>query len=160
MSTDSAASLHPLAPHHLPSFISDASGADPMMTNVGIFVVVMVFLLTTFFLHLHSLPERLAHKVGANQLQIIGVLALIALFTHNNIYWVAALLLALIQVPDYQTPLERIADALDRFRPNAAPQPAAAAEASPSPVEVETTAVPTAPETPAEKPASNKDAEA
>lgn len=120
MSSESAASLHPLAPHHLPSFISDGTGGDPMMTNVAIFVAVMVFIITTFFLHLHSLPEKLAHKVGANQLQMVGVLALIALFTHNNIYWVAALLLALVQIPDYETPLQRIADALDRLK--AAPQ--------------------------------------
>ncbi|MFY0618127.1 hypothetical protein [Shimia sp.] len=118
MSTDSEAiSLHPLAPHHLPSFISDATGYDPMMTNVGIFAVVMVFLLVTFFLHLHSLPEKLAHQVGANQLQIVGVLALIALFTHNNLYWVAALLIALVQIPDYETPLGRIAAALEAFKP-------------------------------------------
>ena len=95
MTTDSAAGLHPLAPSHLPSFISDASGADPMMTNVAIFVVVVVFLAVTFFLHLHSLPEKLAHQVGANQLQIVGVLALIALFSHNNLYWVAALMIAI-----------------------------------------------------------------
>ncbi|WP_422050104.1 hypothetical protein [Shimia sp.] len=138
MSTESAGTLHPLAPHHLPSFISDATGADPMMTNVAIFAVVMVFLLTTFFLHLHSLPEQLAHKVGANQLQIVGVLALIALFTHNNIYWVAALLLALIQIPDYETPLGRIADALDRLKSPEPPQAvaqSAAAEATPAPTQ-------------------------
>lgn len=116
MSTDSAAGLHPLAPSHLPSFISDAAGADPMMTNVGIFVVVVVFLAVTFFLHLHSLPEKLAHQVGANQLQIVGVLALIALFTHNNLYWVAALMIALIQIPDYETPLGRIAAALEALK--------------------------------------------
>lgn len=116
MSTDSAAGLHPLAPPHLPSFISDAAGADPMMTNVAIFVVVVVFLAVTFFLHLHSLPEKLAHQVGANQLQIVGVLALIALFTHNNLYWVAALMIALIQIPDYETPLGRIAAALEALK--------------------------------------------
>ncbi len=116
MSTESAAGLHPLAPSHLPSFISDAAGADPMMTNVGIFVVVVVFLAVTFFLHLHSLPEKLAHQVGANQLQIVGVLALIALFTHNNLYWVAALMIALIQIPDYETPLGRIAAALEALK--------------------------------------------
>jgi hypothetical protein len=87
-----------------------------MMTNVAIFVVVVVFLAVTFFLHLHSLPEKLAHQVGANQLQIVGVLALIALFSHNNLYWVAALMIALIQIPDYETPLGRIAAALEALK--------------------------------------------
>lgn len=122
MSTETAVAPHPLAPHHLPSFISDATGYDPMLTNVGIFAIVMVFLLLTFFLHLHSLPEKLAHELGTNQLQIVGVLALIALFTHNNLYWVAALLLALIQFPDYQTPLQRIADTLEKIREQPARQ--------------------------------------
>ncbi len=147
MSSEAAATLHPLAPHHLPSFISDGTGGDPMMTNVAIFVAVMVFIITTFFLHLHSLPEKLAHKVGANQLQMVGVLALIALFTHNNLYWVAALLLALVQIPDYETPLQRIADALDRLK--AAPQPTAEPVAEAPAAEIEAPA-----------PASTKEGEA
>ena len=152
-STLSAGTLHPLAPHHLPSFISDATGADPMMTNVAIFVAVMVFLITTFFLHLHSLPEKLAHQVGANQLQMVGILALIALFTHNNIYWVAALLLALVQIPDYETPLRRIADALDSFKSAPSQAPAALATAAATSAELPASEdVPTMP--------SSKDAEA
>ncbi|WP_299419970.1 hypothetical protein [uncultured Shimia sp.] len=152
MSTDSAAGFHPLAPSHLPSFISDAAGADPMMTNVGIFVVVVVFLAVTFFLHLHSLPEKLAHQVGANQLQIVGVLALIALFTHNNLYWVAALMIALIQIPDYETPLGRIAAALEALKQ---PSPDRA-----SPTSTKESALLTTETSEQEAPAPTKEAEA
>ncbi len=113
MSTDIVTTVHPMAPHHLPSFLPDAAGHDAMMNHMIIFVIVLVFALVTGFLLLHSLPEKLAHKVGATQLQIVGILGLLALFTHNNLYWVAALLLAVIQVPDYLTPLQRIADALE-----------------------------------------------
>lgn len=124
MSDTPAPTLHPLAPEHLPGFLPDAAGHDPIMVHMILFVAVMIFLLVTAFLHLHSLPEKLAHKVGATQLQIVGILGLIALFTHNNLYWVAALLLAVVQIPDYETPLLRIADALDRQKsPEPAPQP-------------------------------------
>ncbi|MDO6522264.1 hypothetical protein Q4578_11745 [Shimia thalassica] len=124
MSDTPAPTLHPLAPEHLPGFLPDATGHDPIMVHMIFFVAVMIFLLVTAFLHLHSLPEKLAHKVGATQLQIVGILGLIALFTHNNLYWVAALLLAVVQIPDYETPLLRIADALDRQKsPEPAPQP-------------------------------------
>lgn len=148
MSTETTAALHPMAPHHLPSFISDASGYDPMLTNVGIFALIMVFLVVTFFLHLHSLPEKLAHEVGANQLQIVGVLALIALFTHNNLYWVAALLLALIRFPDFQSPLERMASALERLVPQTT-RASDMTEPQLSNAHADTTAEPSAPSAPA-----------
>jgi hypothetical protein len=43
------------------------------------------------------------------------VLALLALFTHNNIFWVAALLLALVRLPDIATPLVAMADSLAKL---------------------------------------------
>jgi hypothetical protein len=36
-------------------------------------------------------------------------LALIAMFTHMHIFWIAGLLLAMIDFPDLATPLKRIA---------------------------------------------------
>ena len=38
----------------------------------------------------------------------IAVLAILALFTHNNIFWVGALLLAVVRLPDFITPLNSI----------------------------------------------------
>ena len=40
------------------------------------------------------------------------VLAVLALFTHNHLFWVAALVLALIKIPDFITPLNSIASSL------------------------------------------------
>jgi hypothetical protein len=45
---------------------------------------------------LHSIPERLAHGSSKVQFQLVAVMSLLALFTHNNAFWVAALLLALV----------------------------------------------------------------
>jgi multisubunit Na+/H+ antiporter MnhF subunit len=104
-----------MAPHHLPSFIPAADGSDPMFTNMAIFLVVMVLVLGNYYLKLHALPERLAHGKNHFQTQAITVLALLALFTHNNVFWVGALLLAVVRFPDFQTPLDSIAGSLRRI---------------------------------------------
>ena len=107
--------VHELAPHHLPIFIPSIDGSDPLMTVMLTALILGVVLLGTFYLHLHSLPERLAHKHGRMQFELVAVLGLLALFTHNNIFWVAALLLAFIQLPDFATPIGTIADSLNRI---------------------------------------------
>jgi len=107
--------MHELAPHHLPFFIPKADGSDQMMLTVLIALIVIVLLLGTFYLYLHSLPERLAHKHGRIQFELVAVLGLLALFTHNQIFWVAALVLAFIQLPDFMSPLETIANSASRI---------------------------------------------
>jgi hypothetical protein len=67
------------------------------------------------FLHLHSLPERLAHRGHKLQFQVVAVLGLLALFTHIHLFWVAALLLALVDIPDIGGHLRRIAGAAERM---------------------------------------------
>ena len=51
------------------------------------------------YFRLHALPERFAHKKV--QFEIVCVLALLAMFTHMHIFWIAGLLLALIDFPDF-----------------------------------------------------------
>ena len=67
------------------------------------------------FLRLHTLPERMAHKSHKLQFEIVAVLGLISLFTHMHIFWVAGLLLALIDLPDFGTPLSRIAGSAEKI---------------------------------------------
>ena len=43
------------------------------------------------------------------------MLGLISLFTHMHIFWVAGLLLALIDLPDFGTPMRSIADSVGRI---------------------------------------------
>ena len=107
--------MHELAPHHLPFFIPKADGSDQMMVTVLIALIVIILLLGTFYLYLHSLPERLAHKHGRIQFELVAVLGLLALFTHNQIFWVAALVLAFVQLPDFTTPLDTIASSANRI---------------------------------------------
>lgn len=107
--------LHPAAPHHLPKFIPGADGSDPLFTFVVVTVVLLVMAIGIFYLKLHSLPERMAHRQNSTQMQLIAVLAVLALFTHNNAFWVLALLLAVVRVPDFSTPLNSIAASLEKL---------------------------------------------
>jgi hypothetical protein len=67
------------------------------------------------FFRLHSLPERIAHRGHKIQFEIVAVLCLIALFTHIHLFWVAALLLALIDIPDFGGSLGRIAGSVEKM---------------------------------------------
>ncbi|MGY4155280.1 hypothetical protein ACVINW_001122 [Bradyrhizobium sp. USDA 4461] len=121
--------MHPLAPHHLPFFMPGADGSDTLTVVMGIFLVGTVLWVGTLYWKLHSLPERMAHKSQKLQFEIVGVLGLISLFTHMHIFWVAGLLLALIDLPDFGTPIRSIADSVERIADAAPGTPAAEAEA-------------------------------
>ena len=116
-------STHPVTPHHLPGFITAPGESDVLMIGVGIFLIITVLVVGNLFLRLHTLPERLAHKSHKLQFEIVAVLGLLALFTHVHLFWVAGLLLALIDLPDFGAPLGRIAGAVEKIaeRPGSAP---------------------------------------
>ena len=107
--------LHPLTPHHLPFYLAKPGESDVLMIVMGIFLIGAVLVVGNIYLRLHSLPEQMAHKSQKIQFEIVGVLSLLALFTHIHIFWIAALLLALIDLPDFGTPLGRIAGSVERI---------------------------------------------
>ncbi len=43
----------------------------------------------------------MAHRGKKVQMEIVAVLAPISLLTHNHLFWIAGLLLALIDLPDF-----------------------------------------------------------
>src|SRR3982751_2176001 len=95
------ASLNPAAPHDLPMFITAPGGTDVLSVVIAVFLVLAVLALGLLFLRLHTLPERMAHKSQKIQFEIVAVLGLLALFTHVHLFWVAGLLLAFIDLPDF-----------------------------------------------------------
>ena len=108
--------MHPLAPHHLPFYLAPPDGeTDVWMVAMGIFLVVTVLYVGNLYWRLHSLPERMAHKSEKLQFEIVAILGLISLFTHIHAFWVAGLLLALIDIPDFGTPLRSIAGSVERI---------------------------------------------
>jgi hypothetical protein len=107
--------MHPAAPHHLPFFIPGADGSDTLTVVMGFFLVGVLLWVGTLYWKLHSLPERMAHRTHKLQFEIVAVLGLISLFTHMHIFWIAGLLLAMIDLPDFITPLSRIAGSVERI---------------------------------------------
>jgi hypothetical protein len=107
--------LHPSAPHDLPGFITAPGDTDTLMVVVGIVPLVAVLGVGNLYLHLHTLPERMAHKSQKLQFEIVAVLGLLALFMHVHLFWVAGLLLAMVDLPDFGTPLRRIADSVEKI---------------------------------------------
>src|SRR4051794_6216615 len=101
--------LHPAASHHLPWFIPGPDGSDGLMTATGIFLIVAVIAFGVLFFRLHTLPEQIAHKGHKIQFEIVAILGLIALFTHMHIFWIAGLLIAIIDFPDFGWHFNRIA---------------------------------------------------
>ena len=107
--------LHPMTPHHLPFYFARPGETDWLMIVMGIFLILVVLGVGNLYLKLHSLPERMAHKSQKLQFEIVAVLGLLALFTHIHAFWIAALLLALIDLPDFGTPLRSISESVERI---------------------------------------------
>lgn len=106
---------------------------DVLLVVMAVFVLLAMIGVGVFYFKLHALPEQMAHRGQKMQFQIVAVLGLLALFTHNHAFWIAGLLLALVPLPDFTTPLSSIARSLERIAANGepAPRPAPAQAASP-----------------------------
>jgi hypothetical protein len=107
--------LHPIAPHDLPFFITPPGQTDVLFNIIVWFVLLSVIGIGVLFFTIHSLPERVAHRTKKVQLDIVAVLTLLALFTNEHIFWFAALILAFIDLPDFLTPVTRIATAAEKI---------------------------------------------
>jgi hypothetical protein len=106
------ASPNPIATTHMPFFIT-APGETDVLFNITLALVVACVILTgVVFLTIHSLPERMAHKSKKILLDLIALLCLLALLTHEHLFWFAAIVLAFIDIPDFLTPVNRIASSV------------------------------------------------
>jgi len=115
MAATDLGALHAEAPHHLPFFITAPSDSDSLMVATGLFVLAAVVGVGVLYFKLHALPEQMAHRGQKVQFELVAVLALLALFTHNHTFWVAGLLLALLPLPDFTTPLRTMARSLEKI---------------------------------------------
>jgi hypothetical protein len=108
-------SLHPAASHHLPLFITAPGETDVFMVVMCVILVLAILMFGSLFFRLHTLPERMAHRGHKIQFEIVAVLGLLALFTHIHLFWVAGLMLALIDIPDFAGSLSRIAGSTEKL---------------------------------------------
>src|SRR6516165_7093561 len=125
-----ADSLNPAAPHHFPAFITAPGETDVLMVVMAVILALCVLGFGILFLRLHTLPERMAHKSKKIQFEIVAVLGLLALFTHIHAFWVAGLLLALIDFPDFGSFMGRIAGSVEKIAGVRPPEEAGEAESA------------------------------
>ena len=105
-------SPNPIATTHMPFFITPPSETDVLFNITLWFVVACIVLTGVVFLTIHSLPERMAHKSKKVLLDLIALLCLLALLTHEHLFWFIAIVLAFIDIPDFLTPVNRIASSV------------------------------------------------
>lgn len=102
-------------PENLPSFFTAPGETDSLFVIVVILLILALLVFGNLYFKLHALPEKMAHGVNSIQFQLVGILALLALFTHINLFWVLALILAVVRIPDFISPLNAIARAVERL---------------------------------------------
>jgi hypothetical protein len=107
------ASPNPIATTHVPFFITAPGETDVLFNATLVILVGCVILTGVVFLTIHSLPERMAHKSKKILLDLIALLCLLALLTHNHFFWFVAIVLAFIDIPDFLTPVNRIASSVE-----------------------------------------------
>ena len=107
--------VHPLATEHWPVFLTAPGNTDVLLVGMAIFMVAAVVGIGVFYFKLHSLPEQMAHRGQKVQFEIVAVLGLLSLFTHNHLFWIAGLLLAFVPLPDFSTPLTSMAQSLGKI---------------------------------------------
>ena len=122
---------------HIPGYLAGAE-SDPLMTVMIFIIIALVLVAGVLYFKLHAVPEHIAHGKNHTQVQLIAVLTLLALFTHNNIFWVAALVLAVVELPDFLAPLKSIAKSLETLAENKELQTSTKKDEATSPDEAQT----------------------
>jgi hypothetical protein len=106
------ASPNPIATTHIPFFVTAPGETDVLYNITLVFLVGCIILTGVVFLTIHSLPERMAHKSKKVLLDLIALLCLLALLTHEHLFWFIAIVLAFVDIPDFLTPVNHIASSV------------------------------------------------
>ena len=104
-------SLGLVAREHLPFYITGPGETDILFGIVTVSLVAILIGFGALYFTIQAIPDRMVEGAGKAQMQVVGLLGLISLFTMNNAYWIAAILLAAVRIPDIVTPLQEIARA-------------------------------------------------
>ena len=95
-------------------FVTGPGETDGMLIAVAVLLFLIILGFGALYFTIQAWPDRLAKGTGKVQLQFVGLLGLISLLTLNNAFWIAALLVAAIRIPDFLTPIREIASSLKK----------------------------------------------
>ena len=134
---------------HLPFYITGPGESDILFAAVAVALVLVIIGFGAFYFTIQAIPDRMVKGSSKAQMQIVGLLGLISLFTMNNIYWVAALLIAAVRIPDFVSLFKSQARSQKKMSQSLAGMEPRTATAS----EMPAAAGPTVRETPVKQPA-------
>lgn len=97
---------------NLPFYITGPGESDILFAAVTISLIAIVVGFGALYFTIQAIPDRIVKGSSKSQMQLVGLLGLISLFTMNNLYWIAAILLAAIRIPNFMAPLTDIARSL------------------------------------------------
>ncbi len=80
----------------LPFWVTAPGETDGFLIVVGLALVGILLGFGTLYFTIQSIPDRMAAGAHKVQMQLVGVLGLISLFTLNNAFWIAAILIAAV----------------------------------------------------------------
>ncbi len=84
----------------LPFWVTPPGETDGFLVFVGLLLVVVILGFGALYFTVQAIPDRMAAGTHKVQMQLVGVLGLISLFTLNNAYWIAAILIAAVPLHD------------------------------------------------------------
>ncbi len=80
----------------LPFWVTPPGETDGFLIVVGLFLVMVLLGFGALYFTVQAIPDRMAAGAHKVQMQLVGVLGLISLFTLNNAFWIAAILIAAV----------------------------------------------------------------
>ncbi len=93
-----------------PFWVTAPGQIDFFLVVVGCTLVLAVLGLGALYFTVQSIPERMATGAHKIQIQLVGILGLISLFTLNNAFWIAAILIAAVPLHEV-FPIKSLRDA-------------------------------------------------
>lgn len=91
---DSSISDEALA--RFPFWVTPPGETDSFLITVGLLLVLVLMGFGALYFTVQAIPDRMAAGAHKVQMQLVGVLGLISLFTLNNAFWIAAILIAAV----------------------------------------------------------------
>ncbi|MGY2908081.1 hypothetical protein [Bradyrhizobium sp. URHC0002] len=106
---------HPAIPTHLPWFITEPGQIDTLTVFTGLFLLLFTVTMGVLMFRLLYLPAKIVPQEQKAKYEVVATLCLLAMFTPGNLFWIAALLVAMTDIPDFTPFLQRIAGAVRRI---------------------------------------------
>ncbi len=80
----------------LPFWVTAPGETDGFLIVVGAVLVLVLLGFGALYFTIQAIPDRMATGTHKVQMQLVGILGLLSLFTLNNAFWIAAILIAAV----------------------------------------------------------------